>query len=89
MHDQRQATSAEVEDLRDEMAVLTHVLVTHPGVLRLPDLLRELGHPEDFGERDRTERAVASLIRTGLLFRCQDAVLPTRSALRAYEVLSS
>ena len=86
MHDQPKAASNAAEDLQDENAVLVHVVVTHPGTLRLSDLIRELGNPEDFSERDGIERAVRELVKAGLLFRCEGAVLPTRSALRAYEV---
>jgi hypothetical protein len=87
MHDQPKAASNAADDLRDEQAVLVHVVTTHPSTLRLSDLTRELGDPEDFAERDRTERAVRELVKAGLLFRCEGAVLPTRAALRAYEVL--
>ena len=38
-------------------------------------------------KRDPIERAVRELIQGGLLFRCSGAVLPTRAALRAYELL--
>lgn len=89
MSDQRKAADTAVEDLRDEKAVLVHVVETHPSTLRLSDLIRELGDPEDFSERDRTERAVRDLVKAGLLFRCEGAVLPTRAALRAYEVFGA
>lgn len=88
MHDQSTAGSPAAEDLQDEAAVLSHVVDSHPTTLRLSDLLRELGDPEDFGKRDRIERAVRELIRTGLLFKCEGAVLPTRPALRAYELFN-
>jgi hypothetical protein len=68
--------------------VLVHVIDTHPTTLRLSDLIRELGEPEDFAKRDRIERAVRELVKGGLLFRCEGAVLPTRQALYAYEVLA-
>lgn len=87
MHDQPKAAGPAAEDLRDERAILVHVLETHPATLRLSDLIRELGDPEDFSERDRVERAVRDLIKAGLLFRCEGVVLPTRAALHAYEVL--
>lgn len=88
MHDQPTAGDTAAEDLQDEAAVLGHVVDNHPTTLRLSDLIRELGDPEDFAKRDRIERAVRELVRTGLLFKCEGAVLPTRPALRAYEVLS-
>lgn len=88
MHDQPTAGSPVDEDLQDEAVVLIHVVKAQPTTLRLSDLIRELGDPEDFAKRDRIERAVRELVRTGLLFRCEGAVLPTRPAIRAYEVLS-
>lgn len=80
------ATNA-AEDLRDERAVLVHLVETFPQTLRLSDLIREMGGSEDFAKRDAIERAARELIRAGLLFRCSGAVLPTRTALRAYELL--
>ncbi|HST69361.1 MAG TPA: hypothetical protein VLI94_06860 [Solirubrobacterales bacterium] len=88
MHDHPTAGDTAAEDLQDEAVVLIHVVKAQPTTLRLSDLLRELGDPEDFAKRDRIERAVRELVRTGLLFKCEGAVLPTRPALRAYEVLS-
>jgi hypothetical protein len=69
------------EDRQVEQAVLAHVLATHPATLRLADLIRELGDPDDFAKRDGIERAVRELVKGGLLFRCKGAVLPTRQAL--------
>lgn len=87
MHDQSKRAAPAAEDLRDERAVLVHVVETYPETLRLSDLIRELGDPEDAAERDRTERAVRELTKGGLLFRAECGVLPTRAALRAYELL--
>ncbi len=81
--------SPDAEDRRDERAVLVHVVEIHPTTLRLSDLIRDLSDPEEFSERDRIERAVRELMRGGLLFRCEGAVLPTRSALYAYELLDA
>lgn len=80
--------SPAAEDLRDERAVLVHVVEVHPAALKLSDLTRELGDPEDFSERDQIERAVRELVKAGLLFRSEGAVLPTRQALYAYELLA-
>lgn len=78
------------EDQRDERAVLLHVVESHPTTtLRLSDLIRDLSDPEDFAERDRIERAVRELVKGGLLFKSDGAVLPTRSALYAYELLDA
>jgi hypothetical protein len=75
------------EDQQIERAVLSHVLDAHPTTLRLSDLIRELGDVDDFTKRDAVERAVRELVKGGLLFRCEGAVLPTRQALYACEVL--
>jgi hypothetical protein len=89
MRDQPKAASPAAEDLSNERAVLVHVVETFPETLRLSDLFRELGDPEDFGKRDDIERAVRELVKDGLLFRCEGTVLPTRTALRAYELLEA
>jgi len=87
MQDQRKAASNAAEDQRDERAILAHLVETFPQTLRLSDLIREMGGSEDFQKRDAIERAVRELVQGGLLFRCSGAVLPTRTALRAYELL--
>jgi hypothetical protein len=87
MQDQRKAASNAAEDLRDERAVLLHLVETFPQTLRLSDLIREMDSAEDFEKRDGVERAVRQLVQGGLLFRCSGAVLPSRAALRAYELL--
>lgn len=87
MHDQPTAGSNAAEDLQDERAILAHVIETFPETLRLCDLIREMGGTDDFKKRDGVERAVRELVMGGLLFRCEGAVLPTRTALRAYELL--
>jgi hypothetical protein len=87
MHDQSKAASNAAEDLQDERAVLAHLVEAFPQTLRLSDLIREMGGSEDFAKRDSVERAVRELVQGGLLFRCSGAVLPTRTALRAYELL--
>lgn len=89
MHDQRKAALPDAEDQRDERAVYGHVVETYPATLTLSDLLRELSGPEDTSERDGIERAVRDLVKAGLLFRSECGVLPTRAALRAYELLSA
>lgn len=87
MHDQPKAAPNAAEDMRDERAVLVHVVETFPQTLRLSDLIREMGAAEDFAKRDGIERAVRELVAAGLLFRSSGAVLPSRTALRAYELL--
>jgi hypothetical protein len=83
----RPAADNAAEDRRDEGVVLRHVVETHPSTLRLSDLIRELGDPSDFSERDGIERAVRELVKGGLLFRCEGTVLPTRAALYLFDVL--
>ena len=74
------------EDQQVERAVLSHIIDTHPATLLLSDLIRELGDPSDFSERDGIERAVRELVKGGLLFRCEGTVLPTRAALYLCEL---
>jgi hypothetical protein len=88
MHDQPKAGSNPAEDLGTERVVLIHVVETFPTTLRLSDLIRELGNPDDFAKRDAIERAVRSLVNVGLLFRCEGAVLPTRQTAHAYELFN-
>jgi hypothetical protein len=87
MQAKRKAASPAAEDLKDERAIFVHVVESFPETLRLSDLIRELADPDDFPRRDGIERAVRELIASGLFFRCEGAVLPTRTALRAYELL--
>jgi hypothetical protein len=87
MQDQRKPRSIEVEDEIDVRNVFTHLVSAQPHTLRFSDLILELGDPEEFSERDRIERAVGELVRAGLVFRCAEVVLPTRTALRAFELL--
>lgn len=83
----RPAAGNAAADRRDEGEVLRHVIEVHPGTLRLADLIRELGEPDDSAQRDGIERAVRELVKGGLLFRCEGAVLPTRQALYLCDVL--
>jgi hypothetical protein len=88
MQDQPRRESSNVaQDHRDRGVVLAHIVTQYPTHFRLSDLVRELTAGSDFGEQDGIERAVSDLVRVGLLFRCEGLVLPTRAALRAYEVL--
>lgn len=83
----RPAASNAAEDQRDEGVVLRHVVETHPATLRLSDLVRELGDPDDFDQRDGIERAVRELVKGGLLFKSDGAILPTRQALYLWQTL--
>ncbi|HST68455.1 MAG TPA: hypothetical protein VLI94_02220 [Solirubrobacterales bacterium] len=81
MQDKAKSADNAGEDQQVERVVLTHVIEVHPATLRLSDLIRELGDPDDFSTRDGIERAVRDLVKGGLVFRCEGAVLPTRQAL--------
>lgn len=83
----RPAADNAAEDRRDEGAVLRHVVDAHPSTLRLSDLIRELGDPSDFSERDGIERAVRELVNAGLLFKSDGTILPTRQALYLFDLL--
>jgi len=83
----RRVVDPDAEDRLAEGAVLRHVIATHPATLRLSDLIREISESDSFGERDRIERAVRELVKGGLLFRCEGAVLPTRQALYLADLL--
>lgn len=87
MQNKAKSASTAGEDRQHERAVLVHVIDNHPTTLRLSDLIRELGDPEDFAQRDGIERAVRELVKGGLLFRCEGAVLPTRQALYLWQTL--
>lgn len=90
MHDDHQSVTPEAEDRQNQIATLRHVMATHPDTLRLADLIRDLGDPNEFAHRDRIERAIAVLVKAGLLYEAEaDAVLPTRAAVHAFEVFSS
>jgi hypothetical protein len=77
------------QDQQTERAVLCLVIDAHPATLRRSDLIREVGDADDFAKRDGVERAVRELVKGGLLFRCGGAVLPTRAALYAHELLDA
>jgi hypothetical protein len=74
-------------DLRRQGSVLSYIVSTYPHQIRMAELIQEL--TADSGETaDRIwiEDAVMELRGAGLLFRCEAMVLPTRAAIRAYEV---
>lgn len=87
MHDQSKPASPFAQDTRDERAAYFHIMEAQPATLRVSDLIRELAEGEEFTFRDRVERAIHELTNAGLLFRHGGAVLPTRAATRAYELL--
>jgi hypothetical protein len=89
MHDQPKAGSNAAEDLKDERAVVLHVLEVWPDKMRTPDLIRELAASEEFADRDRIDRAIQNLLRIGILIRCDDDMIwPTRQTAIAHELFS-
>lgn len=88
MHDQPKAAPNADEDACDQQAAYIHIMECQPATLRVSDLIRELAGGDDFAHRDRVERAIHELTNVGLLFRHGGAVLPTRAASRAYELLT-
>jgi hypothetical protein len=81
-------TNAE-EDAQVERALLVHVMESRPQALRLSDLVRELGDPEDFAQRDGVERALWELRKRGVVFKAGGAIIPTPGALHVYELLNA
>jgi hypothetical protein len=81
------ATTAEL-DVRDQAAVLRHVLSLYPQTLTESELLKEMtgGGEEAFFDRDRYRRAVRDLARGGLLDAETRRVIPTRAALLFHEL---
>jgi hypothetical protein len=83
------ATTAAL-DLRDQGAILVHVLTLHPAHLRRSELVLEVtAGSSEFRELDRFRRAITDLVGVGLLFESADLVLPTRAALRFNEISES
>jgi len=87
-HNERATTPAE-QDLRDQAAVLNHVLALFPQTLTEVELLKEMtggGLEATFEERDRHRRAVRDLAAGGLLGTETRRVIPTRAALLFHEL---
>lgn len=81
MQAKRTAAPYEEDDIY-EQAVLRHVLISQPTILRMCDLIREVRPvPSDSTPRDAVERAVRELVKTGLLHRQGKCVLPTPAAV--------
>jgi hypothetical protein len=80
--DERATTTAE-QDLRDQAAVLRHVLSLYPETLTLNELVREMvGFSSSrSSERDAAQRAVRDLAAVGLLHAEGSRVFPTRAAV--------
>jgi hypothetical protein len=86
MQDKAKSADPAGEDRKYERAVLVHIIAAHPRTLRLSDVIREFGASDEFSERDAVERAARDLVKGGLLFRCEGALLPTRATLYLSEL---
>lgn len=88
MADRNEIRTPGADDATIEAAVLRQLLALFPIQLTLADLIREIvGESTEFGQRDAVERAVRQLAADGLVNRSGDVVLPSRAALRFYELL--
>jgi predicted transcriptional regulator len=79
---------ADRDDAETEATVLRQLLLLHPVILTVEELIRDIAaDPEDFAERDAIERAVRDLARAGLVHRSGELAIPSRAALRFDELL--
>jgi hypothetical protein len=70
-------------------ALLSVLLLAHPGLRSTEELVRELAEePADFAERDRVDDAIRDLVSTGLAHRHGAFVFATRAAVRFDELRS-
>jgi hypothetical protein len=75
-------------DVRDQAAVLRHVLSLHPQTLTELELLKEMtgGGETTFADRDQYRRAVRDLASGGLLSLEGRLIIPTRAATLFHEL---
>jgi hypothetical protein len=82
-----QTGSPIVQDTTIEAVVLRQLLALHPVQLTLAELVREVSDgAADFAATDPVERAVSQLSAAGLVHRSGTMVIPSRAALRFYEL---
>lgn len=82
--------SNKTSDEKIEAVVLAQLLVLHPTLVTMAELIREIaGEEPSFAERDAIERAVRDLVAVGLVTRSEELVMPTRAALRFDELSDS
>jgi hypothetical protein len=87
MDDGKEIRMTGEDDATIEEAVLRQLLALHPIQLTLAELIREIaGESTDFAQVDAVRRAVRQLTAAGLVNRSGDVVLPSRAALRFYEL---
>jgi hypothetical protein len=87
MADGREIRTPSADDATIEAAVLRQLLALHPIQLTLAELIREIvGESTEFAQTDPVERAVRQLAAAGLVNRSGEVVLPSRAALRFYEL---
>jgi hypothetical protein len=84
MHSTDDIAEGEGRDERIESALLLHVLMLHPTTLGEDELVTELAI-DPIG-REEVEAAVRSLTEVGLVARNRARVMPTRAAVRSYEL---
>ena len=88
MEEMHETRSPNAQDTTVEAAVLRQLLALHPVQLTVGELSREIGgEAADFAQIDAVERAIDQLSLAGLLHVNGNVVLPSRAALRFYELL--
>lgn len=86
--DMTEAREPVEEDATVEAAVLQQLLALHPVQLTRAETVREIaGASTDFAKTDPVERAIDQLTVAGLLHVNGNLVVPSRAALRFYELL--
>jgi hypothetical protein len=72
---------------RAEQSLLGLLLETHPALLSLDEIVREMtDRPDEFAPRDRINNAVRDLVASGLAHRHGSFVFASRAAVRFDEL---